>query len=93
MSSSPIHQLAPLAVADVPILHVVGDADDTVSVAENTDVVAEMYLALGGDIRVITKAGGGHHLHGLDDPTPIVNFLLSHCGPPPRGELGRARNP
>jgi hypothetical protein len=62
-------------------------------VAENTDVVVERYRALGGNIRVITKAGIGHHPHSSDDPAPIVNFLLSHCGPPPRGEMGRARNP
>ncbi|MBK8640027.1 MAG: hypothetical protein IPN92_17740 [Chromatiaceae bacterium] len=89
---SPIHQLELLAVAQLPILHVVGDADDIVPVAENTHVVVERYRALGGDIRVISKAGVGHHPHGLDDPAPIVDFILSHCGLPPRGEPGHAQS-
>jgi pimeloyl-ACP methyl ester carboxylesterase len=73
---NPVDNLAPLAEADVPILHVVGEADQVVPVAENTDVVEERYRKLGGRMHVIRKPGVGHHPHSLTDPTPIVDFIL-----------------
>jgi len=75
---NPIDELVPLAQARVPILHVVGSADTDVPVAENTDIVVERYKKLGGEIEVIRKPGGLHHPHSLDDPTPIVDFILKH---------------
>jgi pimeloyl-ACP methyl ester carboxylesterase len=75
---NPIDRLAPLAKAGVPLIHVVGDADDVVPVAENTTIIEERYRKLGGVIQVIHKPGVGHHPHGLDDPTPVVDFLLRH---------------
>jgi lysophospholipase L1-like esterase len=64
----------------VPLLHVVGDADEVVPVAENTAIIERRYHTLGGSIRVIHKPGVGHHPHSLEDPTPIVQFVLSHAG-------------
>jgi len=77
-TGNPIDTLAPLARAGVPIIHVVGDADDAVPVAENTAIVEQRYRQLGGEIKVIHKPGVGHHPHGLDDPTPVVDFIVSH---------------
>jgi pimeloyl-ACP methyl ester carboxylesterase len=74
---SPIDNLAPLAKAGVPLLHVVGDADTVVPVEENTRVLEQRYKALGGSIQVIVKPGVGH-VHGLDDPMPIIEFLVAH---------------
>lgn len=73
---NPVDNLEPLAKAQVPIIHVVGDADETVPVAENTAVVEERYKKLGGHMTVIHKHGVGHHPHSLEDPTPIVEFIL-----------------
>ncbi len=73
---NPVDELAPLAKAGIPLIHVVGDTDDVVPVAENTRIVEERYQALGGRIMVIHKPGVGHHPHGLDDPTPVVEFVL-----------------
>ena len=84
---SPIDILEPLARAKVPLLHVVGDADDVVPVARNTAVLAERYKALGGEITVIHKPGVGH-VHGLDDPTPIIQFLLRNTILPERSLTG-----
>jgi hypothetical protein len=56
---------------------VVGDADEVVPVAENTAILEERYNKLGGKIRVIHKPGIGHHPHSLQDPAPIVDFILS----------------
>lgn len=72
---NPVDSLSPLAAAHVPLLHVFGDADDVVPWEENTGLVAERYQKLGGSITLIRKPGVGHHPHGLDDSTPIVEFI------------------
>jgi pimeloyl-ACP methyl ester carboxylesterase len=77
-SGNPIDILPPLAKAGVALIHVVGDADDVVPPAENTLIIAERYQQLGGTIQVIHKPGVGHHPHGLDDPAPVVEFILAH---------------
>lgn len=77
-TGNPIDGLEVLVAAGVPLLHVVGDADTVVPVAENTAVLAARYRALGGSIEIISKPGVGHHPHGLEDPTPIVEFILRH---------------
>lgn len=76
---NPVDNLAPLAKANVPLLHVYGDADEVVPWEENTGLVAERYRQLGGSITLIAKRGVGHHPHGLDDPTPIVEFIAQHA--------------
>ena len=75
---NPIDELAPLAAAKIPLIHVVGDSDDIVPPEENTLLLEKRYRALGGDIEVIHKPGVGHHPHGLDNPQPIVRFILDH---------------
>jgi len=77
---NPIDNLAPLAKARVPLLHVVGADDKVVPVAENTTIVEMRYKELGGSIRVISKPACGHHPHSLEDPAPIVEFILKHAG-------------
>jgi len=77
---NPIDNLAPLAQAGVPLLHVYGDADDVVPWDENTGLIAERYRKLGGSITLIAKPGVGHHPHGLEDSTPIVDFILKGVG-------------
>ena len=44
-------------------------------------MVEERYKAFGGEIQVIHKLGIGHHPHGLDDPTPVVEFILKNATP------------
>ncbi len=39
---------------------------------------ALVYQALGGDITLIAKSGVKHHPHGLEDSTPIVEFIERH---------------
>jgi len=73
---NPIDLLAPLAKAKIALIHVVGDADEVVPVAENTAIVEARYRQLGGVMQVIHKPGIGHHPHGLEDPSPVVQFIL-----------------
>ncbi|MCA1964870.1 MAG: GDSL-type esterase/lipase family protein [Prosthecobacter sp.] len=75
---NPVDNLAPLAKAGVPLLHVFGDADDVVPWEENTGLIEARYKALGGSITLIRKPGVGHHPHGLEDSTPIVDFIVKH---------------
>ncbi len=74
-----IDKLQPLTDKKIKQIHVVGEADDVVPVAENTDIVEQRYRALGGSIQVIRKSGIGHHPHSLKDPTPIVQFILTNA--------------
>ena len=76
---NPIDILKPIAAAHIPILHVCGDTDTAVPESENTDVVRERYMAMGGDFTLIVKEGCAHHPHGLKDSTPIVKFILANC--------------
>ena len=75
---NPIDNLEALAKNNVPLLHVFGDADDVVPWDENTGLIAERYKQLGGKIELIRKPGVGHHPHGLEDSTPIIEFIRQH---------------
>ena len=75
---NPIDILEPIAKAKIPIIHVVGDADDAVPIDENTMVLKERYEKLGGHVELIVKKGVGHHPHSLADPTPIVDYILKN---------------
>ena len=76
---NPVDSLGALAKAGVPLLHVFGDADDVVPWEENTGLIESRYKALGGSITMIRKPGIGHHPHGLDDSTPIVEFIAKNA--------------
>ena len=75
---NPVDNLAPLAKAKIPLLHICGDADNVVPIDENTRLVEARYLKLGAPITVIAKLGVGHHPHSLPDPGPIVAFVLKN---------------
>ena len=76
---NPVDSLAPLAKAGVPLLHVFGDADDVVPWDENTGLIETRYKELGGSMTLIRKPGVGHHPHGLDDSTPIIEFIAKNA--------------
>lgn len=80
--NNPVDHLKPLADHKVPLLHLYGDADSVVPWNENTGVVEERYRKLGGNIRLIVKPGVGHHPHGLNNPAPIVDFIMKYAGHP-----------
>ena len=69
---NPIDNLKAIAAAHIPILSVCGDADTAVPYLENSAIVKERYLSLGGQMEVILKPGADHHPHSLEDPTLIV---------------------
>ena len=74
--NNPLDQVAKIVKGRYPMLHVVGDDDDVVPIAENTTLFEQKVKALGGDITVIHKPGVKHHPHSLANPQPIVDFIL-----------------
>ncbi len=77
-AKNPVDSLKPLAEAKVPLIHLAGDADEVVPYEENTVIIQRRYKELGGSFTLILKKGFKHHPHGLDDPTPVVKFVLEH---------------
>ncbi len=77
-SGNPVDCLEPLAREKIPLIHVVGDVDSVVPVAENTAVIEQRYKALNGEITVFHKPTGGHHPHGLDDSKPLARLILRY---------------
>jgi len=75
--NSPIDKIDAIAKGQYPMLHVVGDADEVVPVAENTAPFEKKIRAAGGTIRIIHKPGVGHHPHSLANPQPIVDFITA----------------
>ncbi|WP_423736454.1 prolyl oligopeptidase family serine peptidase [Chitinophaga caseinilytica] len=76
---NPVDLVAEIVRGKYPMLHVCGEADEVVPMAENTDIFEQKVKARGGNIRVIRKPGVGHHPHSLKDPTEIVTFVMSAC--------------
>lgn len=77
---NPIDHAATLAKAGIPMLHVVGEEDEDVPVSENTALFAQRLAAHHYKLNVISKPGVGHHPHSLNDPEPIVRFILHATG-------------
>lgn len=74
----PLFTSAKVAQAGIPVLHVFGTADEVVPHGENTLPLAKIFEENGGEIILIPKEGVGHHPHSLEDPQPIVNFILEN---------------
>ncbi len=74
---NPVDNLVPIVKAGIPIIHVAGGADEVVPIDENTYVIRDRLQKLGTKMELIVKPGGLHHPHGLDDPTPVVEFILT----------------
>ncbi|MDD4920847.1 MAG: GDSL-type esterase/lipase family protein [Bacteroidales bacterium] len=77
-----IDNLEPLAKAGISIILVCGDSDKTVPYEQNSAVLNARYKALGGNIQMIVKKGCDHHPHSLEDPTPVVDFILKNQNGP-----------
>jgi pimeloyl-ACP methyl ester carboxylesterase len=71
--TQPLDNLAPLARANVPLLHVCGSLDP--GFKDNTLEVEKRYKKLGGKIEVIVKKGVGHYPLAPEDPAPVVDFI------------------
>ncbi len=69
-------RLLTMSMAEVPLVLVYGEADTVVPYEKNGRLLEEAYQNSEADRLFIGKPGVGHHPHSLEDPTPIVDFLL-----------------
>lgn len=77
---NPIDRIKPLAAAKVPVLLVLGMADEVVPFEENGGLLAKKYEGLGGPLQVWPKPGQHHHPHGLHPPAPLRRAILRANG-------------
>lgn len=73
---SPIDKMEQVAEAGIPIIMVQGDADTAAIYSKHGEILYNRYSQLGGEIKLIMKPGVGHHPHSLENPLPIVEYLL-----------------
>ncbi|BBI35856.1 alpha/beta hydrolase family protein [Cohnella abietis] len=73
---NPLDKIDQVAKALIPIIIVYGDADTAAIYSENAEILINSYRERGGLINVIVKPEGEHHPHSLEDPTPVVDFLI-----------------
>jgi hypothetical protein len=78
--TQPLDNLAPLAKAGVPLLHVCGSLDPWL--ADNTRVVEKRYQELGGQITIIINEGEGHYPLGPKDAKTVVDFITQKTNQP-----------
>ena len=71
----PIDKIPLLLKNNIPIMLVYGDSDNVVPYHENGAILEKYYRENGGMIEAIGKANCGHHPHGLEDNTPIIEFV------------------
>lgn len=71
--TQPLDNLAPLAQAGVPILHLCGSEDPWFE--KNTRIAKEEYQKLGGKMEVTVESGKGHFLPVPNDLKAVVDFV------------------
>jgi pimeloyl-ACP methyl ester carboxylesterase len=77
---NPLERIASLARAGVPILHLHGDQDAIVPLAENSAALAERYRLHGGEVRLIIFPGQGHNYwSGWFESPELVEFVITHA--------------
>ena len=77
--AQPLDNLAVLAKAGVPILHVCGSLDPMLQ--SQTRAAESRYKDLGAAMTVMIREGIGHYPTAPRDPTPVVDFILRQQGP------------
>ena len=75
---NPLDNVEPVAAAGVPLLLLCSEADEVVLPEENSYRLEQRFRELGGEAVTIRKPGAGHHPHSLENPEPIIDFILKH---------------
>lgn len=74
----PLDNVPGLIANRIPVIMVVGDSDTVVPYIENGVFLEKAYRNTDIDFELYIKEGCDHHPHGLEDPTPVVDFILKH---------------
>ena len=77
--AQPLDNLAALAKAGVPVLHVCGSLDPML--ASQTREAEKRYKELGGAMTVIVQDGEGHYPTAPGDLKPVIDFIVAKQGP------------
>lgn len=72
----PVDNINKLIEAKIPVFLICGDSDKIVPYEENGMQLSIAYKNAGADITEVLKLGCDHHPHGLQDNTPLINFVL-----------------
>jgi pimeloyl-ACP methyl ester carboxylesterase len=76
---NPIDRLAPLARANIPLMHLHGDCDAIVPLDDNSAEMKRRYDQLGGPMTLQVVSGGEHdYWTGWFRHEPLVDFICSH---------------
>jgi len=81
-SNNPIDNLEVLADAKIPVMHMIGLQDKIVPVQENTMILVNNYIRMGGCITVVPCTSGvqslnGHHF-AIETPRLVADFVKYH---------------
>lgn len=74
----PLDHLPELAENNIPVVLVSGDSDTIVPFDENGKLLENAYKEKNCKIETHIKPGGDHHPHGLEDNTPIIEFITKY---------------
>ena len=77
-NQNPIDKIEQFAKSKIPVIIVAGGADEIVPFEENAKILAHRLKEMGGRVELIIKPDCGHHPHSLDNPSPIVDFILNN---------------
>lgn len=64
-----------LLKSNIPIFMVCGDSDTTVPYEENGKILSDYFKLHHGNLVEILKKGCDHHPHGLENNTPLFDFV------------------
>lgn len=78
-SLRPTDQLLAAIQADVLLVSCHGTADRTVPYEDNAGKLVAFWEQNKGRVKLFPKANGDHHPHGLPDPKPLIDLLVSEA--------------
>jgi len=76
-SAHPTDQLLPAIQAKVLLVSCHGTADRTVPYEDNAAKLVGLWEKHHGRVKLFPKEGGDHHPHGLPDPKPLIDLMVS----------------
>lgn len=74
----PLDKIPQLIACKIPVVLVAGGSDCVVPYHENGIYLQKAYEAAGLELEVYIKPECDHHPHGLEDVTPVVDFIMKH---------------
>lgn len=76
IEGNPIDRVKSISDAGIPVISVCGADDDIVPYEENMEVVRSRLIENASPVELILREGVGHHPHSLEEPKPVVDFII-----------------